>query len=316
MATIKTFSPGYVDRLSYGTDLLDKTLDTLVTIQNKVPLQGSRLFRTVSAVGGSFRTSQFDNTLPLPVEDSDANPIPFVSPVKGYPKSFTTVVFRSGVQLERKLQTDDLQGKAKESMSGLLESGRTLSEYKMADVLNNLTSTDAAYVGADGVAIASASHPNRYYRTTADVWSNIETAGRLTHARYSTARTNLRKRKNAFGDPMPIAPKILWVVPEDEQEAKQIMQSEKVADNALNNRNIWQNECEVFVYDWSTSTTAWMIVGNRPAEESGFLYIVDQPANISPVTDKGTDLIWAERLRIDFTVGATIDANIQYNAGA
>jgi len=167
--TIKTFSPGYVDRLSYGVDALDKTLDKMIMIQNKVPLEGERIFSKVSAVGGTWGSSQFDPTLPLPVEDADANAIPFVSPVRGFPKTFTTVVFRSGVQVERKFAKDDLQGIASKAMSGLLESFRTLKEYKMADILNNITSIDAAYVGSDGVAIASASHPYPYYKTTADV---------------------------------------------------------------------------------------------------------------------------------------------------
>lgn len=315
--TLKQSNAGYISRLGCGIDAFDKSLDSLRMYWNSVPIQGAQFFRTVTPKGGSYKESGYDNVLQLPVVNSDSDRIPFVTPMKGFPKSFTTTEFRLGVQAERRTTETELLPYARRAMSGLMDSYRRLLEYSFADILNNATSTGTAYVGADGVALASASHPYRIRDT--GTWSNIETAGALTHARFSTARTNMRKRKNHFGYETPISARKLVVSSTDEEAARRIISSEKVSGGDLNDKNVFMGSVEVFVYDYLTSTTQWMLWGDvNTAEYGGLIFGNEVPANIAPVTgqDAATDIIWGERLRTIFMVGTMIEPNLQMNMGA
>ena len=314
---LKQSNPGYISRLGCGIDAFDKELDSLRMYWNSLPIQGSVFFRTVTPKGGTYKESGFDNVLQLPVIDSDSKRVPFVTPMKGFPKSFTTTEYRLGVQAERRTTETELLPYAKRAMSGLMDSWRRLLEYSFADVWNNLTSTDAAYVGADGVAVASASHPHRIRDT--GVWSNIQAAGALTHARFSTARTAMRKRQDHFGYVTPISARKIVVSSTDEEAARRIVNSELVSGGSLNDKNVFMGSVDIMVYDYQTSTTQWALWGDvNTAEYGGLIFGNEIPAVIRPATgqDTGTDIIWGEVLRGVFMTGAMIEPNLELNAGA
>lgn len=313
-ATLKQFSPGYIDRDSVAADALSKDIDAMRVRLNTTPLQGARLFRTVSPRGGVYKESQYGDKLPLPFESEDSASLPFGVPFRGYNKSLTVVTYRLGIQVERALTEDELFPVARKMAGGLMTSARYLLEYEFANVFNNATSS--SYTGADGVALVSASHP--FERVQQGNWSNSETSAALTHATYSTARKNLRRRKDEWNNPNSIFPSLLVVVPEKEQAAREIMVAEKVPENALNQPNIWRNECEVFVWDYLTSTTAWFILGKVPEEYNAFMYAQAVPPTIAPLegSDKSTDIIWGERVRMRYAVGWMVPKELEYNAGA
>jgi len=314
--TLRQGFAGVIDRFGVAKDSLDKSLDALKEMYNQTPLEHSDLFRTANPKGGTYKEATFSTVLPLPKINNDTDRLPFVGPWKGFNKEFTIVEYRNAVQIERALPEDQIFATAKRLVSGLMESGRLLLEYQMADIFNNPTSTGTAYVGADGVAFASASHPHERRQT--GTWSNIETSAAFTQSAYSTARTNMRRRKNLWNDPMPIEPKVVFCVPEIETAVKTTLASEKVAGGALNDANIYRNSLEVRVMNFWTSTTQWALKGNIPEEYSGLLYMPIGSANIAPTEggDRSTDVIWGERLRMRHAVGYTIDKNWQVNTGA
>jgi len=317
MATILDQSyPGYIDRQGVGADALNKSIDALRTRFNKTPMQMAELFRVAKAKANNYYEGSIGDELDLPRESQDGDKIPFLTPSKGFKKQFNVIQFRAGVQVERAMPESELIPVARRMMGGLMRSGRVLAEYSMADVWNNLTAIGSAYLGADGVAVASAGHP--YPDAMIGTWSNIEAPGDLTYTNYNTARKNLRKRKNAKGQVMGIGPKQLIVPIDVETAAKTVIGTELIPGSSLNDKNIWQGTVSIKVVDYLTSTTQWTLKGDVPAEYGGFLWVEDIPASIAPTTgaDTSTDIIWGERLRMRFAAGATVEGNIQHNAGA
>ena len=308
-------NPGYIDRHGVAADALDKTIDALRMRYNKVPLQCSPFFRVEKANRGTYKESTFGTALPLPTINEDSDVLPFNTPVKGFPKEFTIVTYRSAIQAELAVTEDEGFPVVKRMMSGLLDSGRLLYEYLMADVLNNMTT--AAYKGADGKALAALDHP--FERAAQGTWSNLDaTAAALTHANFSTARIAMRTRKNEFGDITPILVKKLVVPAQLEQKAQEIAVSEKVPENNLNATNVWANKFDVVVVDWLTDSNAWFLVGDRPAEYCGLVLVEGVPLNITALTggDLSTDMVWGNRIRARVAAGHTSERNIQYNEGA
>ena len=125
--------------------------------------------------------------------------MPIANPVQGFTKSHTTVTYRLGAKAMKTLTEQELFPYAKRAMSGLMDSGKLLLEYSFADVLNQAT-TATGYDGADGVPLASASHPHERRQT--GTWSNLETAAALSHSTFSTARTTFDT--SAANSPRPL----------------------------------------------------------------------------------------------------------------
>jgi len=310
-------NPGFIEGSGVGVDALDKTVDALRVRFNKVPLQGGELFKTESPSGGVFKVSQYGTALDLPAKSEDSDEMPHSVPWKGWPIQKAIQNYRLLTAIERTFEEDQLMSVASRMAGGMMQSARTLLEYDWADVFNKAVTATAT--GADGVPLADDSHP--LADRDKGTWDNKETAAALTHANYSTARKNMRKRVNEKGDPSPLRPTQIWVTPENEQKAREIFESEKVDDNSLNNKNVWKGEVSIKVYDWLTSTTAWFLWGNRyelGAEDRGLHYAQAVAPNIAKATgrDTSTDIIRAMRLRMRFVNFFSIEPNIQYNAGA
>jgi hypothetical protein len=312
--TLKLANPGYVDRLSTGKDALDKELDALIMRYNNIPIQGSQFFRNVTAKAGLYKESTFGNQYQLPVLSEDADPVPYVNPVPGFPKTFTVAQYRLGVRAERTLSEQELFPFTKRAMSGLMTTSKLLYEYSFASHFNN--ATNASYEGADGVALASATHPHERRQT--GTWSNLSTTAALTHPSFSLARTALRKRTSEFGYPMVVSARKLVVSPDLEEQARVIVASEQKSGTTFNDKNVFKGSVEVVVWDYLTSTTAWFLMGDIPMENCGMVIAEDIKPSIAPCTgtDISTDIIWAERLRMRFVTGFTVEKNLQYNAGA
>lgn len=313
--TLKQGNPGYIDRHGVGADAMDKAMDKLRLRYNSTPLQGATLFRTVSNVsGGVYKEGEFGNKLRLPVASEDTDKLFFATPIKGFTKSFTIATFRLAVQVERSFPEDQVIPIATKLMSGLMNTGRLLLEYEMANVWNQATSS--SYVGADGLCMASAVHP--FERAAAGTYSNIESSVAFSAGAYATARKNMRKRKDEFGNPNPLFVSRLVIPADLETTAKTFLNSTLLPGGALNDANVWKDEPELFVWDYITSTTAWGLVARVPAEDKSLVFVQAVAPNIAPCTgdDTSTDVIWAERLRMRYAIGHMVPRDIQYSAGA
>jgi len=313
--TLKLSNPGYIDRLNTGASALDKALDELVMRENAYPIQGEQFFRMVQPKAGSFKSTDFGTRYQLPVKSEDADPMPTANPVQGFVKTHTTVQYRLGAKAMKTLAEQELFPYARRAIGGLMDSGKLLLEYSFADIVNQAV-TASGYDGADGVALASASHPHEKRQT--GTWSNLETASALSHSTFSTARTNLRKRTDEFGNRMTLRARKLVVPADLEEAANIIVASELKSGSSLNDKNVLKGSVEVVVWDYLTDTNAWFLIGDIKEDNRGLLFGNEVPASIAPMSgaDTSTDVKWAERLRMRFVTGLQVAKEIQYNAGA
>lgn len=317
MATLYYNQVGIIDRYGVGKHALDKAVDALRVRYNKLLLQGQRLVRRAQPRGGTYTESTFGTNIELPRQNEDSDRLPFVTPIPGYKGSVTVTNYRLAMQVERSYTEDDLKGVVRQEMSGLLNSGRRLIEYSIADHWNNLTSASSPYAGLDGVAIASASHP--HYRSESGTWSNVETSAALTSTTWSTARKNLHKRTEEFGYPLALTPALLISCVENEQKMRELKIAEKVPENATNQPWVFaKDKWDYMVYDYQTSTTAWGLLADLPEEYRGWAYAETVAPNIASLegADLSTDIIWGQRLRMRFGILAVDGIGLQYNAGA
>jgi len=307
--------PGYIDRNGVGADALDKEMDKLRARSNETILQGARFIRTATPRGGVYKEADYGTGLELPRKSEDTDQMPFVTPVPGFDVSISVVNFRLAIQVEQSMIEDQIHPVVKKMMSGLLRSGKLNIEYGIADKMNNLTSTDAAYVGADGVAVASSTHP--FARRETGTWSNLESATALTTTNLFTAMKNLRNRTDEFGYKKVIMTRQLVGPVDLLKKMAEIKESKLIPENALNTANT-QTDWTWSVYDYLTDTNAWFLLGDRPADENGLIFVQKVAPNIKPLEgrDKATDIKWGTRLRMRVGFGVHIWDNLQYNQGA
>jgi len=306
-------NPGYISRSGVGADSLDKEMDLLVNRYNKTPIQGAEFFRVEQARAGSHKEATVGNVLEQPRLNEDTDALPWLTPVPGFRKTFTVVNLRSGVRVTRTMVERELHSKVQYMLSGLLDSARLNMEFNFSDQFNNSFTGD---LGADGKDMFDDGHPFEAKDIT-DTWSNKETASALTHASFSTARKNMRKRTNERNDVMPVFVKQLVVPADLEQRAREIKTSELVPDNALNAKNVWRDDgWNVKVYDYLTSTTAWFLQGDIPKERDGLIYVQQVAPNVAGWNEPNVDIMFAQRLRLQYIVGFSTVKGWQGNSGA
>lgn len=317
--TLKQGDPGYIDIVSgLGADAADKSIDALRVRYNSHPLQGGQWFETVDAsgMGNEWKVSTYGTILELPRESDDSDYIPMAIPWRGFKKAFASQQYQLGTQILRSMIEDQIKNVATKMAGGLMNAYRVLQEHSFAYTLNN--SQTAAIVGADGVSLANTAHP--FERRQQGTWSNVSTAAALTHANYNIMRLAIRKRTDEYGDRQPLMPRQLVIPVDLETKAKEIFQSEKVDDTALNTKNVIKGNVEPFVYNWFTSTTKWMLWSNRDllSEDKGLHHVVMAPATIRPTTgrDKSSNVINGKYIRTRFVDGFSHGKAWQDNSGA
>ena len=316
--TLWRSEPGYISRSGVGKDAIDKTMDALVMVANKTVLQGARFWQKVYSKSGTYKESGYGNDLPLPPVSEDSAQLPTAVPTPDFPKSVTVTTRRLSVQVERAFTEDDLHGVARKMMSGLLRVGKLCIEYQLADFWNNLTTGTGVYVGGDGVAIANGSHPHRLRQT--GTWSNLGSAAALTTTTYFQAYQNMRNRVDTRGYVLAVKPTLLVVPVELAKKAAEIAVAAKVPENAMNtpHTEFGGKGVEWMVYDYQTDVNSWVLWGDLPKDQNGFLLFEKVAPNIAPTvgSDRSTDIIWGERLRMRIGAAVRVARNLEHNIGA
>jgi len=251
--------------------------------------------------------------MPQPRKQESSADLAYGTSPSGFSKEITAEIFRLGVKVDRTVEEADRFGKIAFLMSGLMDSAKRKYEYTMADAgLNNAFATN---IGADGMYLCDTGHPNEDNMT--GTWDNLETAGALTPASFSTARVNMRKRTNSLGEVMPMKAKTLIVSPDDEEIAWQIVNSEYVADSSLRGKSWNQGSVDVMVYDYLTSTTAWFLHDSEPvAEQGGLVFVEKEAPTIRDNPSPKADIIHDQYLRMNIAAAFSSCKELQGNAGA
>ncbi len=199
----------------------------------------------------------------LAIQKAEGAPIQYDSERQGFTTRYTHAVFALGFMITREIMEDDQydvvgQNKAQ----GLAYSIRQTKEVLGTNVYNRAFST--SYVGGDGVALLSASHPN----IAGGTWSNlIATASDLSEAALEQAVIDIAAYTNDRGLKIAVKPKQLIIPYTLQFEAARILKSvgrvgtDNNDINALNQMGAFK---EVVVNHYLTDTDAWFIRTDVP----------------------------------------------------
>lgn len=199
----------------------------------------------------------------LAIQKAEGQPISYDQERQGFTTRYSHAVFALGFIITREIMEDDQydivgQNKAK----GLAYSIRQTKEILGSNVYNRAFSS--TYVGGDGVALLSASHPN----VAGGTWSNlIATASDLSEAALEQAVIDIAAYTNDRGLRIAVKPKQLVIPYQLQFEAARILKSvgrvgtDNNDINALNNMGMFK---DVIVNHYLTDADAWFIRTDVP----------------------------------------------------
>ncbi len=165
---------------------------------------------------------------------------------------YTHAEYAKQCQVERKFVDDELYEVISKIPKSLGKGGRLKAEKTAAAVINGgFTNT-----GYDGVALFSAAHPR--YGAIGGTVSNLAT-GALSDANVKSALTKGRAMTDDAGMPIEFQAKRLVVPADLEWTGLKITQNSFEADTTDRNDNFLKSRLSLFVWDYLTSTTAWML---------------------------------------------------------
>jgi hypothetical protein len=198
----------------------------------------------------------------LAVAKPEGSSISYDSDQEGVVNTFTHVVYGLGYIVTREELEDNLYTYVSKGRSKALAfSMRTTQEIVHANVLNRATS--GSYVGGDGVALASASHP-----TLAGNQSNLLTAADLSEASLEDGLKTLMVAKNSRGLQIALTAESLNVSPYDAFNAERILKSQLRSGTANNDINAVRSmgllPKGVNVNNYYTDQDQWFLKTNAP----------------------------------------------------
>lgn len=270
-------------------DLLDKAIETIWMQRNEFTGKLAKYFMRVQGQGGvDMKMSNVGSTLPLPQKNEDNEALPYFEPPNGFAKTYTYINYRSGIRVLRSAMESDRFSKVMQMVTGQAKSAFRLDEYLRAGIFDNaFTGTS----GADSLSLCNDSHTNEASET--GTWDNAST-GALSGPNLQALRLLGANMTDAQGDPDPVMFGDLVVPTALEQKAKELINSVKDAETALNTETQLITGFDVVVSEYLSSTTQYFLVGDRQGEQKGLFEIVladwtvtdNKPANADIVVDK------------------------------
>lgn len=197
----------------------------------------------------------------LAAEKAEGASIIYDNDGEGYKTRFTNKVYGLGYIVTREAIEDNQYKQISERRSAeLARSMNTTKCIVHANILNNGFS--GSYLGGDGVALFSASHP-----TVAGNQSNLLTAADLSETGLETAATNIMLMANARGLKIGARPKTLIIHPSEWANATRILESDlqsgaKTDTTSTNNVNALKVKGivdQVVMDPYLTDTDAWFL---------------------------------------------------------
>lgn len=208
------------------------------------------------------------SSLGLPIQRGEGAAITYDSFQQGFVSRFTHVDYGLGIVITKNMVADDLYDiVGKTRVKALSKSFNHLPEVLGGNVYNRAFSS--SYLGGDGVALISASHPN----ISGGTWSNRPTTyADISEAALEQAVIDLGKYTDDRGNKMKtMAQKI--IVPVDlDFELNKILKTEYEVGTANNTVNVVRGRFPsgMMVAHWvDADTDAWFI---KTDADDGLLY--------------------------------------------
>lgn len=197
---------------------------------------------------GGVPTDQFDVY-------EDAGRVANVDVDRYYPTTFTHVEKPIRFTLKRKDVDDDQMGLVQEALDQLGLAAAMKREQDGASVFVN--SFDSNFVGADSVALCSASHPYGP-DNTGETQGNTGTAA-LSYDSIKSARSAMRGWVDSQKNPLPRMGTMMLIPPELEDTAMEITRAELKPGTADNDASATQG-FNYMVWDYLTNAKDWWML--------------------------------------------------------
>lgn len=199
--------------------------------------------------------------LGLAVVKTEGQSIVYDSPGQGPASVFTHVTYGLGYIITREAMEDNqYQEVAEANAAALPWSMNVTKETVHANILNRAFSS--SYVGGDGVALLSASHP-----TANGTQSNLLTAADLSESALEDAITAIATAKNSAGLPIAMRAMRLIVGPGQIFNATRILESDGRVGSANNDANAIKTlgmVPEIVINHYLDDADAWFLQTNVP----------------------------------------------------
>lgn len=248
----------------------------------------ARAYEQVSGIGaiGIDAWNQWENSGKVGQADFD----------QGYKTTFTHREYPLEVQIKSKLLKDNMWNEVFDIPARVGDSAQQKMEVDAASVFNNAFS--ASFLGADGVALCSDSHPQSPQKTGTTQDNNGTLT--LTKANVRTVREAMMAFTDDNGQKMAVTPTLLLVPPTLEDDAIEITKSINDPTSANNTVNAQYNRFEVLPWHYLTDTNAWFMID--PILMKQALEWYDREAiSINPkVEDKTLVATWIALMRYSY----------------
>ena len=302
---------GILDIDSYKVSNLDKTIDLLWERKDAVRGKLAQFFHKMSGNAGSEMTlDSISDIVGLPVVSDDTAKTHYVQSAPGFKQAYQYILYKSGIQATRQLIESDRHGKIVKMAGGLMKSAMKKDEYLFAGILNNAFGTTLT---ADAVALCSNSHLHE--NAEAGTYDNLST-GALTGANIQAARLVMRQFTDEIGAPYEVEAKTLLVTENDEQAARELVNSKYRAEDSLNAETQLIGDLNIVVSTYLTDSDAYFLFGDATGEAKGLVEIVLSDWSIANNAPSNCDILIDKRIRCRKAVGAHYPKNIVGSAGA
>lgn len=197
----------------------------------------------------------------LAAEKAEGASIQYDSDGEGYKTRFTNKVYGLGYIVTREAIEDNQYRSISERRSA--ELARSMAATKCivhANILNRGFS--GSYLGGDGVALFSASHP-----VVGGTQSNLLTAADLSEVGLESAATEIMTMQNSRGIVINAQPKTLVIHPSEWANATRILESNQrsgTADNDTNALKVKGIVDQVVMDPYLTDEDAWFLTTDIP----------------------------------------------------
>jgi len=193
-----------------------------------------------------------------------AGQIPEVDFDKGYLKTFTHVEKIVDFSIERKLVDDNKYPAILNIAERMGDSAAVKRENDGASVFNNAFS--ASYLGADGVALCSASHPYSPSKS-GTVQSNTSTRA-LTKDNVAQTRIDMMAYTDDNGNKVGVTPNAIVVPPALQDKAIEITQSLLDPTSSNNAVNPQAGRFQIIPWHYLSDSNNWFMVDTALMKQS------------------------------------------------
>lgn len=195
--------------------------------------------------------------------------IEYDRPYQGYSKVYEFPEMAKGFRIERKLYDDDRYNIINKRPVGLSLSAHRRREKNGAALFNN--AFEAAHTGPDEKRLCATDHPSKAYVDSngAEGIEERSNAGtlELNHANLQITKNLMRNTRDDRGELISVVPDTLLVPVSLEEQAWELIASDKKVDTAENNPNIHQGRYRLIVWDLLEGTNVanspWFLIDSR-----------------------------------------------------